>query len=216
MAATKLPAFDENIGPDTSRYLRAEALSLRLQAQRDRLSKEHHELIANNRNLRDTFSRENNTATPREPTRAEKLLAELDGETVVEKPVERTDAEREALARSRELGASSQDVRDAIQQLGEKTQYWRTKACAEFCQAVREEHYAPVAVDVAKALVALAEAVDRHDAFMGELHAMGVTQRSHLLCVELPRWRDLLRQLRSAAEHGYLKASAIKAEWRDK
>ncbi|RTL87895.1 MAG: hypothetical protein EKK29_07035 [Hyphomicrobiales bacterium] len=221
MAATKkLPEFNADIGPESARHFRAEALSRRLMEQIERNTGEHKELLARNPAIRDAFVRENVRTSKREPTLADRMLAEVegDGEPQAEesRPVGPSDAERDALGGSRELNASWQEINDALHELGDKQLWWHSKSCREYCEKIRSEHYAPLATEVAKKILELAHAIDRHDSFTGELHRMGVTAQSNLLMLELPRWRHILRALNSAVEHNYIDKSAIPETWRQK
>jgi hypothetical protein len=212
MSVENLPDFNEQTGPASAKYFKACALSKKLLAERQRLFEEGKRIREQNPRGIDQFSYQNSFGKPRQPNAAESLIAEFIQPEVAEaSPVQ---VNHEALARCREIGATTQEIDDAIRQLGDKILEFHVRACKEYSLSVRD-HYRPIGERISAAIVELAQAVDEHDSFIEALCKKEVHHFSWLQLVERPSWNTIRRMLRSAYEAGHLAKGELD-RWRDK
>jgi hypothetical protein len=214
MASENLPSFNAEIGPHSAKYFRAVALSKKLMAERQRLFEEGQQIRKDNPRGLDAFNYQYATGKPRELNAAEAMVAEfVRSESETGAPVP---ANHEALERAREIGASTQQIDDAVHQLGERMQEFFVRANREYVTNPEvKAAYEPVGRRIASALVELAEACNEHDAFVEELRKRDVHHFSWLQLVERPSWNNIRRMLRSAFEAGHISKSELD-QWRNK
>lgn len=213
MASKDLPEFNEATGPHSARYFKACALSKRMQAERKRLFEEGVEIRKTNPSVRDAFNYQHAIPGKRQPNPAEAAIAEFveDGNAVQPGTIN-----HEALARAREIGASTQELDDALKMLGEKTLELHVRACREFTTLPAvQDAYRPIGARIANAILELAAACAEHDQFIEQLRQRNVNHHSWLGHVEKPSWDRLQRMLRSAFEAGHIAKSELD-QWRDK
>lgn len=207
-SAISLPDF-ATTGPICAKYVEILAKDRELQARRNEIKKEVAEIVA--RNPKGFGIAGEIVHPPRGPAKSagpvEKLLSAF-APTKAVPQVGQRDADIE---RSRELSMEGDQLDDAMRVLSDRIAVLHRKASREYCERIVEE-YRPLAANVANAVIALGEALEAHDEFTDELQRREI-QWGYLLPVERPRWRDILRILKSAVEGGHLDARAIPEEW---
>ncbi|WP_363348845.1 hypothetical protein [Methylocystis echinoides] len=214
MAMKNLPDFNEATGPHSARYFKAAALSKRMQEQRNKLFEEGQAIRRENPGTFSQMNYEYATVRPREINAAEALVAEFvrpEGEVAQPASVN-----SEALARGREIGTSTQQLDDALHQLGEKMLELHVRSCKEFVLLPEvQSAYRPIGERISVAILELASAVDEHDAFVEALSKRGVRHFSWLGPIERPSWNTIRRMLRSAVEAGHITKDQLD-KWNDK
>jgi hypothetical protein len=210
MLVETLPPFDENTGPASQKYFRAVALSKKLRDEREKLFEEGQQIRKDNPRGLDAFAYQNTSGKPRQLNAAEAQIAEfLHGEAETAAP-----PNHEALARCREIGATTREIDDAIHKLGERLGEFHVRANKEYVLSIKD-HYWSIGARIAAALVELAQAVDEHDAFVEALRKKEVHHFSWLDIVAFPSWDKLRRMLRTAFDAGHIGEDTLK-RWSDK
>lgn len=211
-ANLNLPDFAD-AGEICREYAAICAKDAELRRRREEISAEIRDILA--RNPRGFGSQSEYNAPSRQDTgKQESPVTKLLGNFAPKKAETPVGASHADMLRSTELSAEGSLIDEALRLLDDQRLMLHRKASHEYCDIIVDK-YRPLAADVANAIAALGRAIEEHDVFVAEVQRRNV-HASYLMCVERPRWGQIVRWLRSAVEGNHIDARTIPDEWKAK